>query len=260
MSDPHKITDALLAAERTRTPIQPFTRNNPFLDTAVGYAAQESLIEQKCAAGEWVVGFKLGLTSKVKRDALGIREPVYGRITEDMLVPPGQPITVAELIHPRAEPELALVVGRPISPGADVAAVLAAIDAVYPAIEVADSRYSEPFRLVDSVADNAGAARVVLGDQPRKPGDLVDLHVLGCVFSHPDGPDTVVDTAAGGAAMGHPAAALAWLAGALAARDDRIEPGTVVLTGGLTAAVPLRVGERLTAEFDGLGLVEVRGG
>ena len=56
MSDPHKIADALLAAERTRTPIQPFTRNNPFLDTAVGYAAQESLIEQKCAAGEWSSG------------------------------------------------------------------------------------------------------------------------------------------------------------------------------------------------------------
>src|SRR6185436_20425110 len=106
------------------------------------------------------------------------------RITEDMLVPPGQPITVAELIHPRAEPELALVVGRPIPPGADVAAVLAAIDAVYPAIEVADSRYSEPFRLVDSVADNAGAARVVLG-APRKPAELVDLHVLGCVFGFP---------------------------------------------------------------------------
>ena len=80
--------------------------------------------------------------------------------------------------------------------------------------------------------------------------------MLGCVFGFPDG----FDTAAGGAAMGHPAAALAWLAGALAARDDRLEPGTIVLTGGLTAAVPLRPGERLIAEFDGLGPVEVRGG
>jgi len=251
MSTPQLMAEALRAAARDRTPIRPFTKQNPFLSTAVGYATQELVVGDRR-----VVGIKLGMTSKVKRDALGIREPVYGRITEDMLVPPGQPITVAELIHPRAEPELALVVGRPIPPGADVAAVLAAIDAVYPAIEVADSRYAEPFRLVDSVADNAGAARVVLGDQPRKPGDLVDLHVLGCVFSHPDG----FETAAGGAAMGHPAAALAWLAGALAARGDRIEPGTVVLTGGLTAAVPLRVGERLTAEFDGLGPVEVRGG
>ena len=250
-TDPRTMAAALLAAARDRTPIRPFSKQNPFLSTAVGYATQELVVGDRR-----VVGIKLGMTSKVKRDALGIREPVYGRITEDMLVPPGQPITVAELIHPRAEPELALVVGRPIPPGADVAAVLAAIDAVYPAIEVADSRYSEPFRLVDSVADNAGAARVVLGDQPRKPDDLVDLHVLGCVFEFPGG----FDTAAGGAAMGHPAAALAWLAGALAARDDRIEPGTVVLTGGLTAAVPLRVGERFTAEFDGLGLVEVRGG
>jgi 2-keto-4-pentenoate hydratase len=254
-TDPRTMADALLAAARDRTPIRPFTKHNPFLSTAVGYATQELVV-----GDQRVVGIKLGMTSKVKRDALGIREPVYGRITEDMLVPPGQPITVAELIHPRAEPELALVVGRPIAPGASITAVLAAIDAVYPAIEVADSRYAEPFRLVDSVADNAGAARVVLGDQPRKPGDLVDLHVLGCVFSRPDGPDSVLDTAAGGAAMGHPAAALAWLAGALAARDDRIEPGTVVLTGGLTAAVPLRAGDRLTAEFDGLGPVEVRGG
>ena len=249
-TDPRTMAAALLAAARDRTPIRPFSKQNPFLSTAVGYATQELVVGDKR-----VVGIKLGMTSKVKRDALGIREPVYGRITEDMLVPPGQPITVAELIHPRAEPELALVVGRPIPPGADVAAVLAAIDAVYPAIEVADSRYAEPFRLVDSVADNAGAARVVLG-APRKPTELADLHVLGCVFGFPGG----FDTAAGGAAMGHPAAALAWLAGALAARDDRIEPGTVVLTGGLTAAVPLRVGERLTAEFDGLGLVEVRGG
>jgi 2-keto-4-pentenoate hydratase len=245
------MADELLAAERDRIPIAPFSKQNPFLSTAVGYTTQELVVGDRR-----VVGVKLGMTSKVKRDALGIREPVYGRITADMLVSSGQPITVAELIHPRAEPELALVVGRPIPPGASVATVLAAIDAVYPAIEVADSRYAEPFRLVDSVADNAGAARVVLGDRPRKPTELVDLHVLGCVFGFPGG----FDTAAGGAAMGHPAAALAWLVGALAARDDRLEPGAVVLTGGLTAAVPLRAGDRITAEFDGLDPVEVLGG
>ena len=162
---PHTMAEALLAAERDRAPIRPFSKRNPFLSTDVGYATQEVLVGRR---GGEVVGIKLGMTSKVKRDALGIREPVYGRITADMLVPPGLPITVAELIHPRAEPELALVVARPIAPGADLATVLAAIDAVHPAIEVADSRYAEPFRLVDSVADNAGAARVVLG-APRRP-------------------------------------------------------------------------------------------
>lgn len=256
MSDPHKIADTLLAAERTRTPIQPFTRINPFLDTAVGYAAQELLIERKCAAGEWVVGFKLGLTSKVKRVALGIHEPVYGRLTSNMLVSAGQPVVLDRLIHPRAEPEIALLIGRPIPPGASVATVMAAVDAVYPAIEVVDSRYAQPFRMVDSVADNAGAARAVLGSRPRRPADLVDLHVLGCVFAFRGG----FDTAAGGAVMGHPAAAVAWLAGALAHRGQRLEPGSIVLTGGLTAAVPLRPGDRIGVEFDGLGSIEVRGG
>ena len=256
MTDPRTMADALLAAERERRPIRPFSRRNPFLDAAVGYAAQELLVGTKRGEGKQVVGIKLGMTSKVKRDALGIREPVYGRIAADMLVPSGQPLRVAELIHPRAEPELALVVGRPIPPGASVAAVLAAIDAVHAAIEVFDSRYAEPFRLVDSIADNAGAARVVLGDRPRRLSELADLHVLGCVFGFPGG----FDTAAGGAAMGHPAAAVAWLAGALAARDERIAPGTVVLTGGLTAAVPLRSGDRLVAEFEGLDPVEVHGG
>lgn len=255
MTTPHLMADALLTAERERSPIRPFSSRNPFLDAGVGYAAQDLLVGRKRAEGKRVVGFKLGLTSKVKRDALGIREPVYGRITADMLVPSGE-LSVAELIHPRAEPELAVVIGRPIPPDADVATVLAAIDAVHPAIEVFDSRYAQPFRLVDSIADNAGAARVVLGDRPRRPAELADLHVLGCVFAFAGG----FDTAAGGAAMGHPAAAVAWLAGALAARDERIEPGTIVLTGGLTAAVPLREGDRFVAEFDGLDRVEVHGG
>ncbi len=256
MTSPQTMADELLTAERDRVPIRPFSSRNPFLDIGVGYAAQELLVGHKRAEGKRVVGVKLGLTSKVKRDALGIREPVYGRITADMLVPPGDVIVVAGLIHPRAEPELALVVGRPIPPGAGLATVLAAIDAVYPAIEVFDSRYAESFRQVDSIADNVGAARVVLGERPRRLAELADLHVLGCVFGFPEG----FDTAAGGAAMGHPAAAVAWLAGALAARDDRLEPGTIVLTGGLTAAVPLRPGDRIVAEFDGLDPVEVHGG
>ena len=67
----------------------------------------------------------------------------------------------------------------------------------------------------------------------------------------------MIDTAAGGAAMGHPAAAVAWLADALGRGGDYLEPGTVVLSGGLTASVPLRLGSVVTAEFDGLGSIEV---
>jgi 2-oxo-3-hexenedioate decarboxylase len=254
MTDPQTIATALIAAERLRSPIAPFSRRNPFLDTDTAYKAQALFVEHHRQAGEHVIGLKLGLTSKVKRDALGIQEPVYGRLTSGMVLAPGEPLRVDELIHPRAEPEIALLIGRPISPGAGVAAVLAAVEAVFPAIEVVDSRYSEPFRLPDSVADNAGAARIVLGARARRPAELPELHVLGCVFHHKGG----LDTAAGGAAMGHPAAAVAWLADALAARGEELEAGTVVLSGGLTASAPLRAGDQVMAEFDGLGSVGLR--
>jgi 2-keto-4-pentenoate hydratase len=131
--------------------------------------------------------------------------------------------------------------------------VLAATEAVFPAIEVVDTRYAEPFQLPDSVADNAGAARVVLGAQARRPSELDDLRYTGCVFRCRGG----FETAAGGAAMGHPAAAVAWLATALGGRGEHLEAGTVVLTGGLTASVLLEPGGVVTAEFDGLGSVGV---
>ena len=254
MTAPQTIATALITAERQRSPIAPFSRRNPFLDTDTAYKAQELFVEHRLQAGERVIGVKLGMTSKVKRDALGIQEPVYGRLTSGMVVAPWEPLLVDELIHPRAEPEIALLVGRRISAGTGVAAVLAAVEAVLPAIEVVDSRYSAPFRLADSVADNAGAARIVLGARARPPAELPQLHVLGCVFRHAGG----LDTAAGGAAMGHPAAAVAWLAGALAARGEELEPGTIVLTGGLTASATLRTGDQVMAEFDGLGSVGLR--
>src|SRR3954454_6899599 len=248
------IADALIRAERDREPIVPFTRTQPFLDVPTAYQAQSRFVAHRLRSGEHQIGMKLGLTSKVKRDALGIQEPVYGRLTSDMLLAPGEALPTEQLIHPRAEPEIAFQLGRTIEAPITVDEVLAATEAIFPAIEVVDSRYSERFRLPDSVADNAGAARFLLGARPGKPADLVGLHVLGCVFQFPGG----MHTAAGGAVMGHPAAAVVWLVNALAARGESLEAGSIVLSGGLTASVPLRPGDSVTAEFDGLGPLEIR--
>jgi 2-keto-4-pentenoate hydratase len=57
--------------------------------------------------------------------------------------------------------------------------------------------------------------------------------------------------------MGDPAAAVAWLVNDLASRGEHLAAGSIVLSGGLTASVPLVGGDNLTAEFDGLGSVEV---
>jgi 2-keto-4-pentenoate hydratase len=253
VTSPRAIADTLIAAERDRTPIAPFTRNLPFFDMRTAYAAQELFVEHRIAAGEYVVGAKLGMTSAVKRKALNIHEPVFGRLTSGMVLPHGAAVPLGELIRPRAEPEIAFLMAERIEAPTTVAAVLSATEAVLAAVEVVDSRYADPFRLPDSVADNAGAARVLLGTRARRPADLVDLAVLGCVFRYRGG----IETAAGGAVMGHPAAALVWLAEALATRGECIEPGSIVLSGGLTASVLLTATGVVSAEFDGLGSIEV---
>jgi len=250
------IAEALIRARTERTPIPPFTRRQPFLRVDTAYEAQSLVVEHHLHAGEKIIGTKLGLTSRVKRQALGIDEPVFGRLTSGMVVPHGEPVQLGELIHPRAEPELAFLIGERIEAPTTVARVLAATEAVFPAIEVMDSRYSESFRLADSVADNAGAARVVVGARGLPPEALVDLSVLGCVFRCRG----AIDTAAGGAVMGHPAAALVWLAQTLAARGECVEAGWIVLSGGLTASVPLQARGVAIAEFDGLGTIGVHCG
>ena len=254
MNAAQKMADALMTAERDRRPIVPFSSAQPFLRAPAAYQAQSLFVGHRMQAGEQIIGAKLGMTSKVKRDALGIREPVYGRLTSGMVHPFGEPLPLDQLIHPAAEPEIAFLLGRPLGHVRTLAEVMAATEAVFPALEVVDSRYCERFGLPDSIADNAGAARMVLGAQGRRPRDLVDLHVLGCLFRWPGGSAT----AAGGTVMGHPAAAVAWLANTLAGQGEHLDAGTIVLSGALTASVPLPKGSVVTAEFDGLGTVEVR--
>jgi 2-oxo-3-hexenedioate decarboxylase len=254
VADLQSLADALISAEATRSPILPFTRADPFMTIETAYRVQTLHVADRLSRGESLIGTKLGLTSAVKRHALGIHEPVYGRLTTGMAVPFGEPIPLEELIHPRAEPELAFLIGRSIDPPVTLPAITAAVAAVFPAIEVVDSRFSDRFAQADSIADNAGAARVLFGSRARRPSDLEDLHVLGCVFTS----DDQVHTATGGAAMGHPVNALLWLANTLAQHGERLEAGTIVLSGGLTASVPLRRGGVVSAEFDGLGTVTAR--
>jgi 2-oxo-3-hexenedioate decarboxylase len=254
MTDARMMADRLVRAERTCTPVTPFTQMYPFLDAETAYKVQWHVIEHRLAGGEELAGAKLGLTSKVKRDALGIHEPVYGWLTTGMLSADGARVPLDQLIRPRAEPELAFLLGEVPEPPATIASVLAATEAVLAAVEIMDSRYASRFRFADSVADNAGAARVVLGTHPRKPSELVDLKLVGCVFRSAG---EVVGTAAAGAAMGHPAAAVAWLVNTLGRKGQYLRAGTVVLSGGLTASVALRPGSVVSAEFDGLGTAHV---
>jgi 2-keto-4-pentenoate hydratase len=244
------------AAVQRRALERPFTDGDSGLDAVTAYDVQRLVVAKRLERGARVVGAKLGLTSAAKQRQMEVSEPLYGWLTSDMLVDPVAPVDLDAFIHVRAEPEIAFLLGRPIATPATVAGVLAATDAVFAAIELIDSRYNSfRFRLPDVIADNASSAGVVVGGVARRPDDVGDLRLLGVVLRKNG---VVVGTAAGAAALGHPARAVAWMVDRLADRGEALEPGSIVLSGGLTDAVPLEPGAVVTAEIESLGTVEVR--
>jgi 2-oxo-3-hexenedioate decarboxylase len=187
---------------------------------------------------------------------MGVDEPMYGVLLSGGVHPADAPLLLAELIHPRVEPEIVFVIGEELAgPGVTAADVLRATTAVCCGLEVIDSRYEGfSFTAADVVADNTSAARVALGPKLVDPGGL-DLALIGLVLAV-DG--DVVATAAGAASLGHPAEAVALLANWLGRRGRSIAPGQIVFSGGLTAAVPLTAGSEVRATFGHLGSVGIR--
>lgn len=247
---------ALLDAERGRREIPQFSVQYPDLDVPTAYRAQQAFVQAKIDDGDRLVGYKLGLTSKNKQQAMGVDAPLYGRVTSSMIATYGEPIALDRFIHPRVEPEIAFLLARDIQVPATVTSVLAATEVAFGAVDVLDSRYQDfTFTLADVVADNASAGAFHLGPIARRPDEL-DLRLLGCVV-RVNG--EVVMTAAGAAVMGHPAASVAWLANQLAAGGETLRAGQLVFSGGLTAPVPVLPTGSVTFEFDGLGVIEVYG-
>ncbi len=256
--DVERAVGVLMAAEADRRDLEPITDEWPDLDLATAYAVQDEVLRRKVAAGERVVGVKLGLTSRAKQQRMGVDSPLTGWLTDAMVLPTGAPVPQDELIHPRAEPEIAFVLGRPLAgPGVTAATAMAAVDRVYGGLEIIDSRYRDfRFTLPDVVADNASSARFVLGAVGLPP-DRLDL-ALEAVLVEVGG--AIVDSATGAAVQGHPAEALALAANDLGRRGLRLEAGWLVLTGGMTDAVPVSPGAKVAAHFTSLGSVTVSGG
>ncbi|GAA1955381.1 4-oxalocrotonate decarboxylase [Amycolatopsis minnesotensis] len=245
--------EALLAAERTATARPSLTGEWAGLDLRTAYAVQDEALRIRVARGERVVGVKLGLTSKAERERMGADRPIVAWLTDAMVLPAGAPLPGAGLIHPRVEPEIAFTLSRALAgPGVTAAAALAAVDTVHAGLEMIDSRFDGyQFTIADAVADNGSSSLFTLGSVAAAPRGL-DLALEACLLEV-DG--SVVDSATGAAVQGHPAEALALAANLLGERGSRLEAGWVVLTGGMTDAVPSAAGGRVAAQFTSLGTV-----
>jgi 2-oxo-3-hexenedioate decarboxylase len=199
---------------------------------------------------------KMGLTSLAKMKQMGVESPIYGFLLDEFCVPADSQLSISQLIHPRVEPEIALVTRHELQgPGCTVASALAAVDFAVPALEIIDSRYADfKFDLPSVVADNGSSARYVVGASARCLRDL-DLRTLGVVLER-NGEG--VSFGAGAAVLGHPALSLAMLANLLASREQVIPAGTYVMTGGITEAVHAKAGDHFAGRFQGLGSVSFR--
>ena len=256
--DVESVAAELLRCEDERTDRPPFTDEWPGMDLDTGYAVQDLNLEHRLARGERLVGVKLGLTSKAKQQRMGVDVPLVAWLTDAMVLPEGAPVPQDRLIHPRVEPEIVFVMrDRLEGPGVTVETAMAAVGSVHAGAEVIDSRYRDfRFKAGDVVADNASSGFFVTGSASMGPDDL-DL-VAEPVAVVVDGEE--VDSATGAAVLGHPGEALALAANEIARRGRAIEPGWVVLTGGMTDAVPLPAGTSVTMRFGRLGSVTVDGG
>lgn len=256
--DVESVAAELLACEDERRDREPFTDEWPELDLDTGYAVQDRTLQMRLDRGERLIGVKLGLTSRAKQQRMGVHFPFVAWLTDAMVLPVGDPVPQSRLIHPRIEPEIVFVMGdRLEGPGATAATAMAAVASVWGGAEVIDSRYRDfRFTAGDVAADNASSGAFVTGPVGLPPAEL-DLALEG-VLVEVDG--QVVDSATGAAVQGHPGEALALAANDLARRGHAIEPGWVVLTGGMTDAVFAPPGVSVGLHFTTLGSVFLRGG
>jgi 2-keto-4-pentenoate hydratase len=240
----------LATARAERRAIPQLSDDHPGLDLATGYAVQRVARD---AAGP-LVGWKLGVTSRAKQAQVGVDSPIRGFLATEHALDLGEPLEVAQHIQPRAEPEIVLIMGRDLAgPAVTAADVLAATEYVAVGIEILDSRYENyRFTMPDVVADDASAGRFVVGQPVPVAG--IDLRLVGVVLEHRG---EVVGTASGAASLGHPAAAVAWLVRSLAADGEGLRAGQLVLSGGLTAAVPVVAGDSVVVTIDRIGSVEL---
>ncbi len=208
--------------------------------------------------GRHIVGRKIGLTSDVVQRQLGVDRPDFGILFADMRVEDGGILPVGSVIQPKAEAEIALIMGKDLSdPEATPQDILDAAESAVTAIEIVDSRIADwKITFADTVADNGSSAFFVLGER-RVP--LKDIDLLSCSMTlEMDGILASSGTAA--ACLGHPLNAAAWLARTLAGRGEGLRQGDIVLTGALGPMVALAPDAHVKADISGLGTAQFRMG
>lgn len=251
-----RLCERVEGAQTRAYAIPKLTNEYPEMTLADSYAVQNELRRRFIEQGHKLVGWKAGLTSRAKMVQMGVDVPSIGFLTDRMARPENAAISVAGLIHPRVECEVAFVMKQELrGPNCTAEDVLAATDYVLPAVEIIDSRFSGfKFDLESVVADNSSSALFVGGGRARYAEDL-DLRTLGVVIEING---EMVAMGASAAVLGHPAEAIAMLVNILAEIDEVLPAGSFVMSGAITEAIAVKPGDSVVARFQELGSVSMR--
>jgi 2-keto-4-pentenoate hydratase len=245
----------LAQAERSRQPIAPLTASHPEIDVVDAYEIQLINIRQRVAEGARVVGHKVGLSSLAMQQMMGVDEPDYGHLLDEMQVFENKPVTAANYLYPRVEVEVGFILAHDL-PGAACTEdhVVAATEALVPSIELIDTRITDwKIALCDTIADNASSAGFVLGAGRVAPTDIDITQIEAELTCNGE----VVAKGRSDAVLGNPVTAVAWLARKVESFGVRLRAGDIVLPGSCTRAIDVRPGDNFVAEFAGLGAVRL---
>jgi 2-keto-4-pentenoate hydratase len=253
--DLRECAEQLDLAERTRVPIDPLIQAFPEIEASDAYRIQLLNIERRVRDGSPVVGHKVGLSSLAMQKMMGVDEPDYGHLLEDMRLEPGRLIAADRYCQPRLEPEVGFILGADLpGEGCTEADVLAATEAVVPALELIDSRIAGwKIALPDTIADNASSAGFAIGAERVRPGDI-DLTTIPVTLRRNG---ETVGVGRSDAVLGNPVIAVAWLARTVARFGVRLRAGHLVLPGSCTRAIDVRPGDEFQASFGELGSVSL---
>lgn len=249
-------------AEKTRRQIRMLSLDHPNMTVEDAYAIQRAWITLKLARGRAVRGHKVGLTSKAMQSAVGIDEPDFGVLLDDMFFADGGEIPVRRFIGLRVEAELAFVLSKPLAgPNCTIFDVINATEFVTPAIEILDTRIfrvdpetSVTRTVLDTIADNAANAGVVLGGRPFKLGDC-DLRWVSALCLRNG---EIEETGVAAGVMNHPANAISWLANRLSGYGEVLSAGEVLLSGSFIRPVEVANGDSIQVDFGPFGMVSCR--
>jgi len=246
------IATRLDTAWRTHTPIPPISETDGITDVATAYAIQTCWTDMRLERGEKIVGRKIGLTSKAIQQQLGVDEPDYGTLWGSSFYEPKNGkvnIFASDFLQPRIEGEIAFLIGKPLrEPSITPEQVLAATEACAMGIEIVASRIADwRIKLADTIADNASYGAFTLSPWDKQMLEA-DLGALAMTVHHNG---ELAAEGIGAAALGHPAISTAWLANKLLEFGISLEPGDIVISGGITKMLPVKAGDEFLFSLTG---------